>query len=127
VLRRFSSAIGASWLAVVSLQAPFAHEHPDDPDHHHAAGRPAAGFMHGHFDLDHGDGVAIEDREDSESAVWLDWAPAAQPRIEVVYVANVAPFPEAELQVSLGSVPEFTPRSHGPPSLRLLPARAPPL
>lgn len=125
MLRPLQIGLSVAVLAIASLQAPFAHFHPGDPDHHHATG-----FVHTHFEIDdhHDDSKPeIESHDDDETAVNLDWAPAAAHRITVVYLGTVAPAPALPTTVRLGTAPEFTPRSNSPPRLRLLPARAPPV
>ncbi len=126
MLRRMLIGLTTALLAVTSFQAPFAHDHPDEPDHHHATG-----FAHVHLGLaahPHDDeGLEIEADDDHETAVYREWTPAAAPRIEVVYVEATAPAQGAPTFVSLGVAPVIRPQSHSPPRFRLLPARAPPL
>lgn len=124
MLRRWYTSLGAAFLAVAALQAPFAHVHPEDPEHHHAQG-----FAHAHFDFDHHDShePEWEAHEDDESIVYLDWAPTAPPRIVIAYSEAPAVDAWVSVVVRLDPVAEFEPRSHSPPQVRLLPARSPPL
>lgn len=124
--RRLYTAFAAAVLAGASLQAPFAHFHPDDPEHHHATG-----FAHTHLAVhEHQDqaGVPkIEPHDDSELTIFLEWTPAASQRVVVTYMEAPPALTVEPVIVLLGSAPEFRPRAHSPPSVRLLPARAPPL
>jgi hypothetical protein len=126
MLQGWCTLLGAAWLFAASLEAPFAHYHPEDPDHHHASG-----FGHFHLGVpDHQDvpgELEIEERDENETAVWQDWASAASPRVSVAYAeAPSAPVWTPAL-VTADRAADFQPRSHGPPSVRLLPARSPPL
>lgn len=126
MLRGWCTFFGAAWLFAASLEAPFAHFHPDDPDHHHATG-------FGHFHLafathvDVPGELEIEEKDEDETAVWQEWAPAASPRVTIAYAeAPAAPLWTPAL-IAVGVAADFEPRSHDPPSLRLPPARSPPL
>jgi len=126
MLRRFSLGLAVLVLAGASVQTPFAHFHPEDPEHHHAKG-----FAHAHLGLEkhphESEGPEIEPHDDDELAVYLEWTPAAAPRISVAYAeAPVEPAVQFG-RINLGSAPEFRPQAHSPPKARLLPARAPPL
>ena len=130
MVRCLTIAISAAWLFATSLQAPFRHFHPHDPDHHHATG-----FAHLHLGVvqheQHHSGSAslpeIDAHDDGEAAIWQEWTATDSPRVNLVH---------AEVAVALSWVPRFVPtgvapqlivRSHDPPGQRLLPARAPPL
>jgi len=126
MLRLLYSALAAALLTVGALQAPFAHVHPKDPGHHHSTG-----FTHAHLDLDQhhdkAEGPEIEKHADDELTVYLEWAPAAAPRIDLPYVEVPFVLTLRPVITNLGSAPEFTPHAHSPPSVRLLPARSPPV
>jgi hypothetical protein len=124
MLQRTHIGLAVALLATASLQAPFAHVHPGDSDHHHATG-----FVHTHLSLaDHDDSAPeIESHEDDETTINLDWAPAAAHRLTVIYVTSIAPAPARPTVVQLGTAPEFIPRSNSPPIRLHLPARAPPV
>jgi hypothetical protein len=118
--------LGAAWLIAAASQAPWAHVHPDDPEHAHAKG-----LAHGHFGAaahqDVPGELEIEPHDGEEAAIWLEWAPAAAQRIAVTYtLAPTGPAWEPGY-LSAGFAPEFAPRSHDPPSDRLHSPRAPPL
>jgi hypothetical protein len=125
-MKRFPTALAAAMLVGASLQAPFAHVHPEDPDHHHATG-----FVHDHLAVhehhDAAEGPELEPHDDNELAIFLEFAPAAAQRVAVTYV-QAPSTPGAEpVMVLAGSAPEFTPRANSPPAVRLRPARAPPV
>jgi hypothetical protein len=123
--RRLYTALAAAMLATASLQAPFAHVHPEDPEHHHAQGLAHTHLaLHPHHEAE---GPEIEKHDDDELTVYLDWAPAAAQRVVVAYVAG-PPVPAVDTELApIGAAPELTPRANSPPALRLLPARAPPV
>jgi len=125
-MNQVSTALAAAMLVGASLQAPYAHLHPGDPDHHHATG-----FSHDHLAVhehhDEAEGPEVSPHDDDELAIFLEWAPAAAQRIAVTYVEAPSTPPVELVMVLVGSVPEFTPRANSPPAVRLLPARAPPL
>lgn len=106
------------------MQAPFAHLHPEDPDHHHATG-----LAHTHLGIhEHeAEGLGMEPHDDDALTVFLDWAPAAAQRIAVTYVEAPPTLTVEPASARVGSAPEFRPRAHSPPAVRLFPARAPPL
>jgi hypothetical protein len=117
----------AVWLCFAAFQAPFAHYHPEDPDHHHATGiahiHVGNASEHPHEaegpELDHGDG--------DKPAISQEWTPVASQRIAIVY-GEVAPTAIAEVSFETeGVAAEFVVRSHDPPDLRPSSARAPPL
>ena len=122
MFQTWSAVAGSAWLIVASVQAPFIHVHPDDPDHHHASG-----LSHFHLPSRASHESEIESSEEDEVTLWLDWAPvSAQPLIvpdnDSTAFTLVAPRgSEAE------RVAEFRPCSHDPPVLGTLPPRAPPL
>ena len=122
------TVLGAAWLCLTSLQAPFSHFHPQDPDHHHATG-----FAHvhlGHALESHhiaSEQPELEDHDDEETAVSQEWIPAGAARVHVVYAQVAVDLILNPGVVSLGVAPEFTVRSHDPPGQRLLPPRAPPV
>ena len=113
----------------MSLQAPFAHFHPQDADHHHATG-----FAHMHLGGHHTlsaspatEGLAFEDHDDDETAISQDWVPAGAARVQVLYAEVAVAFVLNPVVTSVGVPSEFTVRSHDPPGQRLLPPRAPPV
>lgn len=111
-------------LAVASLQAPFAHVHTGEPDHH------AAGFVHAHLELAHAhesEEAEIEAPDDDDAAINVDWAPTEAKRVTVSYAELLVSPAWQPIPVRLGSAPEFRARSHSPPQQRLSPARAPPV
>jgi hypothetical protein len=123
MLRHWCVALGAAWLGTMSLQAPFAHVHPNDPEHHHATG-----FAHTHLALERHHDASVEAHgEDDELAVGLEWVPVAKQRVVIPRAAAAASSVLDPRHLSAGAAPEFTPRSHDPPLLRLRPSRAPPL
>lgn len=122
MIRRWSTAFGAVWLAAASAQAPLAHVHPDDPDHHHASG-----FTHTHLGFAGHRGLSFEAHEDDEVTIWLDWAPVAQQQFATPASNATSAFLSEPEKVNVGAVREFEPRSHDPPSRRLAPPRAPPV
>lgn len=124
--RRCSTALMAAVLAGASLEAPFAHMHPKDPDHHHAHGFTHAhlAWLHHH---DEGTAPEVSPREDDERAIYLDWAPTAAPRLAVAYSEAPASLTAEPALAAAGVAPEFRPRAHSPPPAPLSPARSPPL
>ena len=126
MIRCWPAGFAVLVLAFAFLQAPFAHFHPGDPEHHHATG-----IAHAHLNfLAHDEdahGPEWEDHDDDEAAVYLDWAPAPSPKIAVVYAEVQLPFERQPLFLSPGAVVEFAPQSHDPPILRSLSPRAPPV
>lgn len=116
-----------AWLCFASLQAPFAHFHPEDPDHHHGSG--LAHLHVGHV-TDHDfepEGPELDHADDDETAVFQEWTPAASQRITVAY-AEVVLTPVVEVLFEPeGVAPEIVIRSHDPPDLLASPARAPPV
>ncbi len=122
------TVLGAAGLWLTSLQAPFSHFHPQDPDHHHSSG-----FAHvhlGHASESHhvsSEQPELEDHDDEETAVSQEWIPAGSARVQGVYIQAAIGLIFNPGVVSLGVAPEFTVRSHDPPGLRLLPTRAPPV
>jgi hypothetical protein len=124
MLRRWYTGLGAALLAVASLQAPLAHVHPQDPDHHHAHG-----LAHAHLPaLQHdAEGPEWEPHDDDESTIYLEWAPAAAERVVVAYAEAPFAISSRPTLVRCVPAPEFEAQSHSPPQPRLLPARAPPV
>jgi hypothetical protein len=118
-----------AWLYFAALQAPFAHYHPEDPDHHHATGLSHLHLGHvADHHLDVGpEGPELDHGDEDESAISQEWAPVASPRIDVVY-EEVTPASVVEVHfVAEGVTAEFVVRSHDPPDLFASPARAPPV
>ena len=118
------TVLGAAWLHAMSLQAPFAHFHPQDLGQHHSSG-----FAHMHLGSQHGSHqrAAWQDHDDDETSISQEWVPAGAARFQMVY-AEVAVASALNPGVaSVGVASEFTVRSHDPPNHWLLPARAPPL
>src|SRR4051794_5708793 len=101
MVRCLTIAISAAWLFATSLQAPFTHYHPQDPDHHHATG-----FAHLHLGVvqhpQHHSTSAplpeIEAHDDDETAIWQEWTATDSPRVNVV---------QAEVSVAVSWVPRF--------------------
>ena len=125
--RRLTVALSAAWFFAASLQAPFRHYHPQDPDHHHATG-----FAHLHLGVvQHHSTSAplpeIEAHEDDETAIWQEWTATDSPRVNLVQAEVSVAVPGAPRFVPTGVAPQLIVRSHDPPGQRLLPARAPPL
>ena len=129
--RRLYTAFATAMLVGASLEAPFAHVHPGDPDHHHAQGLVHDHLaVHEHHSFEHLDAVEgpeIEPQDADELAIFLDSAPTAAQRFAVTYMEGPPALTVAPVILPSGVAPELTPRSHGPPAVRLLPARAPPL
>ena len=71
-------------LAGASLQAPLAHFHPEDPDHHHASG-----VAHTHLNLlvhhNESHGLEWESHDADEATIYLDWLPTPAQRITVAH------------------------------------------
>ena len=113
-----------AWLCAMSLQAPFAHFHPQDPGHHHSSG-----FAHMHLGSHHSSDQkpAWQDHDDDETSISQEWVPAGAARVQVVYAEVAVAFVLNPGVASVGVASEFTVRSHDPPNQRLLPARAPPV
>lgn len=126
MLRRLTIVLTAAWLIATSLQAPFLHFHPQDPDHHHATGLPHLHLGSGqhHSASAHSE---IEAPDDDETAVWQEWAATDPPRINLAFTEVTVAFSWEPSFVTVGVAPELVVRSHDPPGQRLLPARAPPL
>ncbi len=124
MLQRLHIGFGVALLAAASLQAPFAHLHTGEPDHHHGVG-----FVHAHLELAHlqeSSQPEMEAHDDDEATINIDWAPTEAKRITVAYVGPIASVPLQPIYVRQGTAPEFTARSNSPPRRLLLPARAPP-
>jgi|SRR5581483_3156182 len=125
MLRCLTTALSAAWLFATSLQAPFMHFHPQDPDHRHATG-----FAHLHVGLEqhHSASVQpeIETHDDDEATVWQEWAATDPPRISVTHAEVSVAFSWEPSFVPTGVAPDFVVRSHDPPGQRLQSARAPP-
>ena len=125
MLRHWQIGLSVALLAAASLQAPFSHLHPGDPEHHHATG-----FVHAHLELaqlpDSSD-AALDHDDDHETTINLDWAPTAAQRIDVTYTGSIVATLVQPNYISIGIAPEFVARSNSPPRLLLLPARAPPV
>jgi hypothetical protein len=115
------------WLCFTALQAPFAHYHPEDPDHHHATG--LAHLHLGQLSAHHleAEGPELDHGDENKLAISQEWTPVAPPRIAVVY-AEVAVVSAAVVSfASVGVAPGFVVRSHDPPNRLASPARAPPV
>lgn len=133
MLRWLLVGFNTAFLSVAFLQAPFAHDHPDDPGHNHASG-----FVHTHLVVedhhlvveDHhhlDEGPEIEPHHDEEPTIYREWAPSVAPRIEVVYAEVAVWIAHCPTFISTGIAPAICPRAHSPPSERLLPPRSPPV
>src|SRR5207253_266253 len=73
------------------------------------------------------EGAEWEDLNENEQAIWLDWAPTEQPRVEITAAEVAVRFELAPQVLATGAVLEFAPCAHDPPSNRLLPPRSPPV
>jgi hypothetical protein len=127
MVRRPYAGLGAALLAAFSLQAPFAHVHPDDPDHPHDH---ATALSHTHLPSFHDDLSEQPEWEASdhdERTIYLEWAPTAAPRIVVHYAETSSIISFQPTYGEVGLQPEFAPCSHSPPRLGRLPARSPPV
>jgi hypothetical protein len=126
--RQLHFAIGALWLTVTSVWAPFAHMHPGDPGHHHGNG-----FAHPHLAVHHeahheeSESPEIEPDDHDAAAVWTDWAPTIPPRLDLVAAVESVHLHLAPTFLPVGVAPLLTVRSHDPPGLPQLPGRSPPL
>ena len=130
MVQRLYAGLAVALIAAALLQAPFAHVHSHGEDHDHAGG-----FAHAHLGspnplslhTNHEFEVELEAADEDESAVYVEWTPEAVQQIDVVYAeAPMAPLWLVTYE-SAGTVVEFEPASNGPPGLRLLPARSPPV
>lgn len=125
MIRRCLTAMGAMFLVLPFVQAPYAHLHPQDLQHRHATG-----LMHTHgIGCDHAEPGTpeIESFERNESTLWLEWLPTPEKRAAVQYPETVVPFAVEPEPALIGLAPEFIVRAHSPPELRLLSARSPPV
>lgn len=111
----------------MSLQAPFAHYHPEDLDHNHATG--LAHLHLGHLEEHDArpDGPAWDHADEDETAVSQEWSAENASRVRIVYVTTVMALAWEPQFVPQGVAPEFAVHSHDPPGLRGSPARAPPV
>lgn len=126
------NAVAAAWLCFASLQAPFAHFHPEDLDHHHAEGLTHLhiGRISAHHFEDHDfepEGPELNHADEDDTAILQEWTPAASQRITVAYAEVVLAPAEETLFEAEGAAPEIVVRSHDPPDLLFSPARAPPV
>lgn len=120
-----------AWLVAVSVQAPFAHVHPQESGHH-----PATGLAHLHLghlpddhDVDHdlhSNTPKLDHADDDELTVWQDWAATASPRLALDSAEATGLVVWTPSFVEVGLPPEFTVRGHDPPPRYSSPARAPP-
>lgn len=125
MLRCLTTALSTASLFVLSLQAPFLHFHPQDPDHQHATG-----FAHLHLGVEQHHSAStpeIEAHGDDETAVSQEWAATDPPRVKLVHAEALIAFSWEPIFVTTGPAPEFVVRGHDPPGQRLFSARAPPL
>ena len=117
---------------LAALYAPFVHAHPDDHDTDHHDG-PA---VHAHFaahrtpahaldDHDH-DGTAVE-ADDHDRAVFLQGFVAAPTASVHILPAIVDAVELATPEERASDQPLLVAHGHDPPSVLLLPSRAPPL
>lgn len=121
------NAAAVVWLCFAALQAPFAHYHPEEPDHHHATG--LAHLHLGHIEElhDEAEGPELDHGDHDKPAIPQEWTPVAPQRIAVVY-EEVAVASVAEVRfVTQWIATEFVVRSHDPPDRFASPARAPPV
>jgi hypothetical protein len=117
------------WLCLTALQAPFAHYHPEDPDHHHATG--LAHLHLGHLSAHHleveAEGAELDHGDEDKSAISQEWTPVAKLRIAPVYAAFALVSAAVVSFATVGVAPGFVVRSHDPPNRLASPARAPPV
>lgn len=115
----------SSTLAVALLlsliQAPLAHRHPLDPEHHHATGLTHAHFRWALHDAGHSNASAHDD-----DAQTLDWVGLVQEsaRPPVALASESIRLPQPELVGVLGQTP--APCGHDPPPQVTSGSRAPP-
>lgn len=124
MIRRTLAEACTAILLVAFLQAPFAHDHPEDPDHDHAHG-----FAHAHFALEehHSEAPELEAHDDDAIVVYREWSPTETPTINVVHPELTTSSKDEPILVLVGFAPEFRPQANSPPSVRLIPPRSPPL
>ena len=121
------SVAAVAWLCIAALQAPFAHYHPEDPDHHHATGLAHLHVGHVPEHHDESEGPELDHGDDDQPAISQEWTPVAPQRVTIVYAeVAVASIVDAQF-ITEGVAPELVVRSHDPPELRRSSARAPPL
>ena len=126
-MRRRLTTAAALWLWVVSVQAPFAHYHPEDPGHHHSRG--IAHLHLGNIEDEHAlpPGPHWDHADDDGTAISQDWSAEGSSRVSLAYTTS-APMTAWERRfIPQGAAPEFVARSHDPPDLHESPARAPPV
>jgi hypothetical protein len=117
----------AVWLCFAALQAPFAHYHPEEPDHDHATG--LAHLHLGHLEELHQDaeGPELDHGDYDKPAISQEWTPVAAQRIAMVY-GEVTVASAAEIRfATVGVATDFVVRSHDPPNRFASHARAPPV
>ncbi|MCX6592534.1 MAG: hypothetical protein NTZ56_13515 [Acidobacteria bacterium] len=117
-LRNFTSIVALLVLALGFLQAPFSHMHAGGHLH------PADSFFHLHSNGAHTSSVSPAQEE---AAIYLDWGATPQTQLEFALPgqAGVLLMPPVETSQRL-----FVPapdQLRGPPVLRALPPRAPPV
>lgn len=114
-------------LFLAAIGAPFAHYHPEDPEHEHASGLGHLHLGHAHDDDAAPAGPVWDHADGDETAVSQEWSAESTPHIEVLYTADVT-LGDWEPQFTSREVaPEFTVRSHDPPPRGQFPPRAPPV
>jgi hypothetical protein len=128
MMRRALEIVGAVWLCVTALQAPFMHLHPQDPEHRHATG-----FAHLHLGHDVAEQHASDQQpawdhgDTEETTLWQEWIPAGSPRITIEHAVIEETLGWEPQLICLHGTPEFVLRSHDPPDLSYASARAPPV
>ncbi len=71
--------------------------------------------------------MEYEEQDEAASAVYLEFTAAPAPNLAPPCLIAMADLVVEPVFISLGAVPELTPRANSPPLARFLPARAPPV
>lgn len=99
--------------------APSAHFHPEDPDHDH----DHAELLQDHHEVP---GPHLEAADHDETAQFLNWLAGDGSTEQKLFAELVAAISISPTPAHQHHKPLLALRNHDPPSLRLLPARAPP-